>query len=120
MMYRKLGRTSSNRKALLRSLTVALIKHGRIETTTAKAKELTKVFAKLLTTAKEDTLANRRLVIAALVDEDAVRKLFTEIAPKYMNRKGGYTRMYRVGPRRGDAAEIAIIEMVAPDEKTAE
>lgn len=116
-MYRKLGRTSSNRKALFRSLLAAFIKHGRIETTTAKAKELTKLFAKLLTLAKEDTLANRRLAIAELVDEDAVRKLFNELAPKYKNRAGGYTRMYRVGPRRGDAAEIAIIEMVAPDKE---
>lgn len=112
MAYRKLGRNSSNRKALFRSILSSFIKHERIETTVTKAKEVSSHVAKLITLAKRGDLHARRQVLAVLVDEEATRKLFDEIAPKYAERQGGFTRIYRVGPRRGDAAEMAIIELV--------
>lgn len=112
MAYRKLGRNSSNRKALFRSILSSFIKHERIETTVTKAKEVSGHVAKLITLAKQGDLHARRQVLAVLVDEEATRKLFDEIAPKYAERQGGFTRIYRVGPRRGDAAEMAIIELV--------
>lgn len=112
MAYRKLGRNSSNRKALFRSILSSFIKHERIETTVTKAKEVRSHVAKLITLAKQGDLHARRQVLAVLVDEEATRKLFDEIAPKYAERQGGFTRIYRVGPRRGDAAEMAIIELV--------
>ncbi len=112
MAYRKLGRNSSNRKALFRSILSSFFKHERIETTLTKAKEVSKHAAKLITLAKRGDLHARRLVMAELVDEEATRKLFNEIAPKYADRQGGFTRIYKVGPRRGDAAEMAIIELI--------
>ena len=112
MAYRNLGRNSSNRKALFRSILSSFFKHERIETTVTKAKEVSKHAAKLITLAKRGDLHARRLVMAELVDEEATRKLFNEIAPKYADRQGGFTRIYKVGPRRGDAAEMAIIELI--------
>lgn len=112
MAYRKLGRNSSNRKALFRSILSSFFKHEKIETTVTKAKEVSKHAAKLITLAKRGDLHARRLVMAELVDEEATRKLFNEIAPKYADRQGGFTRIYKVGPRRGDAAEMAIIELI--------
>lgn len=112
MAYRKLGRNSSNRKALFRSILSSFFKHERIETTVTKANEVSKHAAKLITLAKRGDLHARRLVMAELVDEEATRKLFNEIAPKYADRQGGFTRIYKVGPRRGDAAEMAIIELI--------
>lgn len=112
MAYRKLGRNSSNRKALFRSILSSFFKHERIETTVTKAKEVSKHAAKLITLAKRGDLHARRLVMAELVDEEATRKLFNEIAPKYADRQGGFTRIYKVGPRRGDAAKMAIIELI--------
>lgn len=112
MAYRKLGRNSSNRKALFRSILSSFFKHERIETTVTKAKEVSKHAAKLITLAKRGDLHARRLVMAELVDEEATRKLFNEIAPKYADRQGGFTRIYKVGSRRGDAAEMAIIELI--------
>lgn len=112
MAYRKLGRNSSNRKALFRSILSSFFKHERIETTVTKAKEVSKHAAKLITLAKRGDLHARRLVMAELVDEEATRKLFNEIAPKYADRQGGFTRIYKVGPRHGDAAEMAIIELI--------
>ena len=112
MAYRKLGRNSSNRKALFRSILSSFFKHERIETTVSKAKEVSIHAAKLITLAKRGDLHARRLVMAELVDEEATRKLFNEIAPKYADRQGGFTRIYKVGPRRGDAAEMAIIELI--------
>ena len=112
MAYRKLGRNASNRKALFRSILSSFFKHERIETTVTKAKEVSKHAAKLITLAKRGDLHARRLVMAELVDEEATRKLFNEIAPKYADRQGGFTRIYKVGPRRGDAAEMAIIELI--------
>lgn len=112
MAYRKLGRNSSNRKALFRSILTAFFKHERIETTTTKAKEISGLAAKLITLAKQGDLHSRRQVLAFLVDEEVTKKLFDEIAPKYTERQGGYTRIYKMGPRRGDAAEMAILELV--------
>ena len=112
MAYRKLGRNSSNRKALFRSILTSFFKHGRIETTITKAKEVASKSAVLITLAKRGDLHARRQVLAVLVDEAVTKKLFEEIAPKYEGRQGGFTRIYRVGPRRGDAAEMAIIELI--------
>ena len=112
MAYRKLGRDSSARKALLRSIVTSLFQHERIETTEAKAKELRKMAEKMLTLAKRGDLHARRQVLAYLMDEDVVKKLFDEIAPKYKDRQGGYTRIIRLDQRRGDAAQMARIQMV--------
>jgi large subunit ribosomal protein L17 len=112
MAYRKLGRDSSARRALFRGIVTSFFQHGKIETTIAKAKEISKMSARMITLAKRGDLSARRQVLAFLVSEKVVRKLFDEIAPKYKERPGGYTRIYKVGPRRGDAAEMAVIELV--------
>ena len=112
MAYRKLGRDSSARKALLRSIVTSLFQHERIETTEAKAKELRKVADKMLTLAKRGDLHARRQVLAYMMDEDVVKKLFDEIAPKYKDRQGGYTRIIKTDVRQGDAAPMVIIELV--------
>ena len=111
-MYRKLGRDSSARKALFRSVLTSFFRHGRIETTEAKAKEVSGLADQLITLAKRGDLAARRTAIARLYDEDVVRKLFGEIADKYKDRQGGYTRILKLGPRRGDAAPMALLELV--------
>ena len=110
--YRKLGRPSDQRRALLRNLTTALLEHGRIETTVTRAKEVKRLTDKMVTLGKRGDLHARKQAIAYITQEDVVRKLFGEIAPKYTERNGGYTRIYRLGPRRGDGAEMAIIELV--------
>ena len=112
MAYRKLGRDSSARKALLRGIASSLFQHERIETTEAKAKELRKVADKMLTLAKRGDLHARRQVMAYMMDEDVVKKLFDEVAPKYKDRQGGYTRIIKAGVRQGDAAPMVIIELV--------
>lgn len=112
MAYRKLGRDSSARKALLRGIVTSLFQHERIETTEAKAKELCKVADKMLTLAKRGDLHARRQVMAYMMDEDVVKKLFDEVAPKYKDRQGGYTRIIKAGVRQGDAAPMVIIELV--------
>lgn len=112
MAYRKLGRDSSARKALLRGIVTSLFQHERIETTEAKAKELRKVADKMLTLAKRGDLHARRQVMAYIMDEDVVKKLFDEVAPKYKDRQGGYTRIIKAGVRQGDAAPMVIIELV--------
>ena len=112
MAYRKLGRDSSVRKALLRGIVTSLFQHERIETTEAKAKELRKVADKMLTLAKRGDLHARRQVMAYMMDEDVVKKLFDEVAPKYKDRQGGYTRIIKAGVRQGDAAPMVIIELV--------
>ena len=112
MSYRKLGRDSSARKALFRSILTSFFKHERIETTEAKAKEIRGLADELITLAKRGDLHARRQAIASLADEDVVRKLFGEIAAKYQDRQGGYTRIIKIGPRRGDAAPMVIIELV--------
>ena len=112
MGYSKLGRNSSARKALFRSVLVSLFKHERIETTEAKAKEISGLAEKLITLAKRDDLSARRQVIAELVDKEVAKKLFDEIAPKYNDRNGGSTRILKLGVRRGDAAPMALLELV--------
>lgn len=109
---RKLGRTSAQRKAMLRQLTTDLLEKGRIETTFTRAKEVQPVAEKMITLGKSGTLADRRRALAYITKEDVVTKLFGEIAPGYKDRNGGYTRVTRIGPRRGDAAEMAVIELV--------
>ena len=109
----KLGRTQGHRNALLANLAVSLIEHGQIKTTVAKAKAMRPVVEKLVTKAKTGTLHSRRMALADLRhNEAAVRKLFTEIGPLNAARKGGYTRIVKLGMRRSDAAEMAIIEWV--------
>ncbi|ATH62077.1 50S ribosomal protein L17 [Staphylococcus pasteuri] len=122
MGYRKLGRTSDQRKAMLRNLATALIVSERIETTEARAKEVRSVVEKLITLGKKGDLASRRnaaktLQNVEILNEDestqtALQKLFGEIAERYTDRQGGYTRILKVGPRRGDGAESVIIELV--------
>jgi len=109
---RKLGRTSDQRKAMLRQLTTDLLEKGKIETTFYRAKEVQPVVEKMITLGKKNTLASRRQAMAFVTKEAVVAKLFSEIAPEYANRNGGYTRIIKTGPRRGDAAEMAIIELV--------
>ena len=109
---RKLGKTSTQRKALLRQLVTDLLENGKIETTFFRAKEIQPVAEKMITLAKKGGLANYRRALAYITKEDVANKLFKEIAPKYADRNGGYTRVTRIGERRGDAAEMAIIELV--------
>ena len=109
---RKLGRKSDHRKALLRNQVTSLLRHGRIETTVAKAKESQRMAERMITLAKRGDLHARRQALAYIYDEDVVTKLFTEIGPNYEERNGGYTRVLKMGPRRGDAAEMAILELV--------
>ena len=109
---RKLGRETSHRIAMLRTLTTFLLEKGKIETTVTRAKETQAMAEKMITLAKTNTLHTRRQALAYITKEDVVKKLFDEIAPKYADRQGGYTRIIKVGPRRGDAAETAIIELV--------
>jgi large subunit ribosomal protein L17 len=109
---RKLGRTSAHRKALLRNLATALLEHERIVTTGPKAKELRRVADKLVTLGKRGDLHARRQALQVVRSPDVVRKLFNDIAPRYLERKGGYTRILRLGYRPGDAAEMAVIELV--------
>ena len=111
-MHRKLGRPTYHRVAMLRNLTASLLINGRIVTTTTRAKELRKVAEKMITLGKRGDLHARRQALAYIYDKDVVYKLFEEIAPKYAERNGGYTRIMKLGPRRGDAAEMVIIELV--------
>ena len=109
---RKLGRTSDQRKAMLRAMTTYLFENGKIETTFTRAKEVQPVAEKMITLGKKNTLASYRRAMAYITNEDVVKKIFKEIAPNYAERNGGYTRVTRLGPRRGDAAEMAVIELV--------
>ena len=109
---RKLGRETAHRTAMLRAMVTFLLENGKIETTVSRAKEVSALTEKVITIAKEETLANKRNAMAFITKEDVVKKLFTEIAPKYADRNGGYTRITKIGPRRGDAAEMAVIELI--------
>ena len=109
---RKLGRTSDHRRAMLRAMVTYLLENGKIETTVTRAKEVRSVTEKMITTAKTNTLHSKRQAFAFITKEDVAKKLLDEIAPKYQDRSGGYTRIIKTGPRRGDAAEMAIIELV--------
>lgn len=110
--YRKLGRTSDQRKAMLRQLTTDLLENGKIKTTVTRAKEVQSVAEKMITLAKKNDLASYRQALAYVTKEDTAKKLFDQIGPKYADRNGGYTRVVRIGFRRGDAAEIAYLELV--------
>jgi large subunit ribosomal protein L17 len=107
-----LGRTKAPREALLRSLATSFVVYGKIKTTKAKAKVLRPIVEKLITSAKNDTLHNRRLALSYLYTEGAVKKLFEVLGPKYQDRKGGYTRIIKLEPRVNDGAEMAVIELV--------
>ena len=109
---RKLGRTSDQRKAMLRAMVTYLLENGQIKTTVTRAKEVAPVAEKMITLAKDNSLTSYRQALAFITKEDVANKLFKEIGPKYADRKGGYTRIVRIGPRRGDAAEMAIIQLV--------
>ena len=109
---RKLGRTSDQRKAMLRAMVTYLLENGQIKTTVTRAKEVAPVAEKMITLAKKNDLSAYRQALAFITKEDVAHKLFTEMNQKYMSRDGGYTRIVRMGPRRGDAAEMAIIQLV--------
>ncbi len=109
---RKLGRPTDQRRAMLRSMTTSFIENGKIETTLTRAKEVRKIAEKMVTLGKTNTLHTKRQALSYITKRDAVVKLFDEIAPKYAERNGGYTRIIKIGPRRGDAAEMAILEFV--------
>ena len=109
---RKLGRTSDQRKAMLRAMVTYLLENGQIKTTVTRAKEVAPVAEKMITLAKTNSLASYRAALAYITKEDVANKLFKEIGPKYADRNGGYTRIVKIGPRRGDAAEMAIIQLV--------
>ena len=112
MAGKKLGRDSAHRKALYSNLAGALITHGRIETTEAKAKAVRPYAEKLVTLGKRGDLHARRLAMAELRSNDVVHKLFSDVAPRFAEREGGYTRIVKLGPRQGDAANMALIEFV--------
>ena len=110
--YRKLGRSSDQRRAMLRAMTTYLLENGQIKTTYARAKEVAPIAEKMITLAKKNNLASYRQALSYITKEDVAKKLFDEIGPKYADRNGGYTRVLKMGPRRGDAAEMAIIQLV--------
>ena len=109
---RKLGKTSAQRKAMLRAMTTYLLENGKVETTFYRAKELQPIAEKMITLGKKKDLAAYRKALAWITKEDVAKKVFDEVAHKYADRNGGYTRVTRIGPRRGDAAEMAVIELV--------
>ena len=109
---RKLGKTTDQRKALLRQQVTDLLENGKLETTFFRAKEVQPVVEKMITLGKKGNLAAYRKAVSFITKEDVAQKLFKETAPKYADRNGGYTRVTRTGPRRGDAAEMAVIELV--------
>ncbi|MGV8145290.1 MAG: 50S ribosomal protein L17 [Alkaliphilus sp.] len=110
--YRKLGRESAHRNLMLRNLVTSLLKHGKMKTTEAKAKETRRLVEKMITLGKRGDLHARRQAVAYMTEEKVVKSLFEEIAPKYQDRNGGYTRTLKLGQRKGDAAEEVIIELV--------
>ncbi len=109
---RKLGRTTDHRMAMLRAMVTYLLDNGSIETTVARAREVRPLAEKMITLGKKNTLASRRKALAFITKEDVVAKTFNELADKYADREGGYTRITKIGPRRGDNAEMAVIELV--------
>ena len=109
---RKLGRTTAHRKAMLRGMVTLLLENGQIETTLTRAKEVRSMAEKMITLGKKNTLASRRAALAYITKEDVVSKLFNEIAPTYEARNGGYTQIFKLGARRGDAAEMAIVKLI--------
>lgn len=109
---RKLGRTTDHRKAMLRGMVTYLLENGQIETTVTRAKEVRAMAEKMITIAKKNDLHAKRQVLAYVTKEDVAKKLFDEIAPSYAERNGGYTKIIKTGPRRGDAAEMAVIQLI--------
>ncbi len=109
---RKLGRASDHRKAMLRAMVTYLLENGKIETTVTRAKEVRAMTEKMITLGKTNDLHSKRQAFAYITKEEVVKKLFDEISPKYADVNGGYTRIVKIGPRRGDAPEMAIIELV--------
>ena len=109
---RKLGRASDGRKAMLRAMVTYLLENGKIETTVTRAKEVRNMTEKMITIGKQNNLHSKRQALSFITKESVVKKLFDEISPKYADRNGGYTRIINIGPRRGDAAELAIIELI--------
>ena len=109
---RKLGRASDSRKAMLRGMVTYLLENGKIETTVTRAKEVRAMTEKMITIGKDNTLHSKRQAYSYITKESVAKKLFDEISPKYADKNGGYTRIVKIGPRRGDAAEMAIIELV--------
>ena len=110
---RKLGRTTDHRMSMLRGMVTYLLENGSVETTLTRAKEVRPLAEKMITLGKKNTLASRRQALAFITKESVVKKLFDTIAPEYADRNGGYTQIFKIGPRRGDAAEMAIIRLVA-------
>jgi large subunit ribosomal protein L17 len=110
--YRKLGRPTAHRKAMLRNLVTDLLREGRISTTEHRAKEARREAEKMITLGKRGDLHARRQALAYIYDESVVKKLFDDIAPKYAERRGGYTRILKLGPRQGDNAEVVFLELV--------
>lgn len=109
---RKLGRTTDQRKAMLRGLVTLLLENGQVVTTLTRAKEVRSIAEKMITLGKENTLASRRAALAYITKEDVVTKVFSEYADLYADRKGGYTQIFKMGQRRGDGADVALIKMV--------
>lgn len=107
-----LGRSSAHRKALHRNMVTSLFQHERIRTTKTKAQAVRRTAEKMITRAKEDTLHNRRIIFKSVKDEAVLSKLFTDIGPRFKTRSGGYTRILKLGPRRGDASEMVLLELV--------
>ena len=116
---RKLGRPTAHRKAMLRGLVTYLLENGSIETTLTRAKEVRSLAEKMITLGKKNTLASRRAALAYITKEDVVKKLFDVTALKYADVNGGYTQIYKLGPRRGDGAEMALIKLVDIAEEAA-
>ena len=114
---RKLGRKTAHRNLMLRGMVTFLLDNGKIETTLTRAKEVRSMTEKMITLGKKNTLASRRQALAYITKEDVVKKVFDQIAPSYADRNGGYTRIYKLGPRRGDGAEMALIALVQNEEK---
>ena len=114
---RKLGRPTAHRNAMLRGMVTYLIENGSIETTLTRAKEVRAIAEKMITLGKKNTLASRRQALAYITKEAVVKKLFDEVAPAYASRNGGYTQIFKMGPRRGDCAEMAIIKLIDEDAK---
>ena len=112
LKHRKLGRTSDQRRAMLRAMVTYLLENGQSKTTITRAKEVAPLAEKMITLAKQNDLAAYRQALGFITKEDVAKKLFQELGPKYAGRNGGYTRVVRIGPRRGDAAEMAIIQLV--------
>ena len=112
LKHRKLGRTSDQRRAMLRAMVTYLLENGQIKTTITRAKEVAPLAEKMITLAKQNDLAAYRQALGFITKEDVAKKLFQELGPKYAGRNGGYTPVVRIGPRRGDAAEMAIIQLV--------